>query len=103
MTAWIAIAVIGAASYALRLVSLEVGTRTLRPGLESALALAAPAAVAAVLATMTLTAGGTARPLPAAELIAIAAGFAGVRRTGNTLYAFAAGLPALWIATALGI
>jgi hypothetical protein len=40
--------------------------------------------------------------LPAApEFLAVATGFAAVRRTGNVMHAFAAGLPVFWVASAV--
>jgi hypothetical protein len=52
---------------------------------------------------MAFTASGRVDPLAGVELVAIAAGFIAVRRTGNVLHAFTAGLPVLWLGTAVGL
>jgi branched-subunit amino acid transport protein len=103
MTAWFVILAVGVGSYFLRASLLVAITKPLPRAVENALALAGPAAVAAVLATMAFTASGRVHPLAGVELVAIAAGFIAVRRTGNVLHAFTAGLPVLWLGTALGV
>jgi branched-subunit amino acid transport protein len=104
MNAFLVVIAIGVGSYALRAVMLVlVTTRPIPAGLESALALVGPAAVAALLATMVLTQGGQIDPLPPASVAATAAGFVAVRRTGNVMHAFTAGLPLMWVLTALGV
>lgn len=103
MTAWIVILAIGLGSYALRAVMFVlVADRSVPARVDDALALVGPAAVAALIATMTLTNAGQVDALPAAELAAIVAGFLATRRTGNVMHAFTVGLPVLWVLTALG-
>ena len=48
---------------------------------------------------MTFTSGGAHAARPPAELIAVAAAFLVVRRTGNVAHAFAVGLPTMWMLT----
>ena len=100
MTAWLVIITIGVGSYAMRAAMLAVvATRSLPARYDTAVGLVGPAAVGALVATLTLTRAGTVQAAPIAELIAIAVGFVAVRRTGNVMHAFTAGLPALWLLT----
>ncbi len=103
MSTWITIAAVGLGSYLLRVsMFLVVGGRALPSWLDRSLGLVAPAAVAALVASMVLTHDGQV-VLPVAPAVAVALGFAVVRRTGNVTHAFVAGLPALWLLTALGL
>ena len=103
MTAWFVIIAIGIGSYLLRAVMLVlVTTKPIPASLESTLALVGPAAIAALLATMTLTTAGEIQPLPVTSLVAIGAGYYAVHRTGNVMHAFTAGLPVFWLLTAIG-
>lgn len=102
MTAWLVILAVGAGSYALRSSMLVLSSsRDLPVQVEHALALVAPAAVGALLASMLFTSGGRIAPLPWPELLAVVAGFLAVRRSGNVLHAFVVGMPVFWVATAL--
>lgn len=104
MSAWVVIISIGLGSYALRAsMFVLLGNRSLPGWTATPMALVAPAAIAALVATITLTDGGQIRPLPLAELAAMMAGFVVVRRTGNVMHAFAAGLPVFWVLTLAGI
>jgi branched-subunit amino acid transport protein len=102
MTALLVIVAIGLGTYALR-VSMFVllGARSLPAGVGDALGFVGPAAVAALVATMMFTHSGSIEPRPTPELVAIAAGYLTVRRTGNAGFAFVAGLPTLWVLTAM--
>ena len=102
MSAWAVLMAVGLGSYALRaLMLLVASSRELPPAVESALALVAPAALGAMLASMLLAGGGVTEVAPWPELLAVGCGFVAVRRTDNLLAAFAVGLPVLWAASAL--
>jgi branched-subunit amino acid transport protein len=102
MTAWLVIIAIGIGSYAMRAVMLAlVSSRPPPASIDSAMRHLGPAAIAALTATMAFTRAGSIRPLPIAELAAIAAGFITVRRTGNVLHAITVGLPTMWLITLL--
>jgi len=103
MTPWLVIIAVGVGTYALRAsMLLLVGAKPLPPGIESGLALVGPAAIAALLVSMTITHAGVIDPRSAIDLVAVGAGFVAVRRTGNVLHAFTVGLPIVWLAGALG-
>ena len=102
MTAWLVIAAIGLGSYALRSsMFVLLGNRELPAWTATPLALVAPAAIGAMVATMTLTHGGSAAAPPIPELLAMVAGFVVVRRTGNVMHAITVGLPVFWLASLL--
>jgi branched-subunit amino acid transport protein len=61
-----------------------------------------PAAVAAIVASMLFLHDGAVEA-PIAPTLAVLVGFLVVRRTGNVLHAFAAGLPTFWLLTAVGL
>ena len=103
MTAVIVIVAIGLGTYALRVAMFALVTVKPLPGrLSAALRLVGPAAVAALVATLSLTREGSIAPLPLVELLAIVAGFSAVHRSGNVVRAFAAGMPVFWILSQLG-
>jgi branched-subunit amino acid transport protein len=102
MTALLVILAIGLGTYLLRATMFALVTvKPLPERLGAALGLVGPAAVAALVATLALTSRGAIEPLPMAELVAIAAGFWAVRRTGNVVHAFAAGMPIFWVLSPL--
>lgn len=102
MTAWIVIAAVGLGTYALRAsMFVALGRRSLPAWTESPMALVAPAAVAALTASLVFTRHGSIEPAPLAEIAAVGAGFLAVRRTGNVMHAFAVGLPVVWVLSAL--
>jgi branched-subunit amino acid transport protein len=102
MTALPVVLAAGGGTYLLRVSMFVVlGARAIPPWAEPVLSLVAPAAVAALTASMLLTTEGELRPMPLAELIAVAAGFVAVRRTGQLMHAFVVGLPVLWVLTPL--
>jgi branched-subunit amino acid transport protein len=68
--------------------------------LERLLSLAAPAVLAALVASSVFVVGD-ARRLPVALLPAVLAAVLVVRRTGKPVHALAAGLPLVWVVTAL--
>lgn len=103
MSTWLVIAAIALGTYALRVsMFILVGERELPGWLQRSLALAGPAAVAALVATMLLVQEGRIAVEPA-PTIAVAVGFLVVRLTGNVLYAFVTGVPTLWLLTAAGL
>ena len=102
MTAWLVILAVGAGSYAMRAVMLAVvATKPLPERYDTVIGFVGPAAIGALVATLTFTHGGAVEPAPLAELVAVGIGFVAVRRTGNVMHAFTAGLPALWLLTAI--
>jgi branched-subunit amino acid transport protein len=104
VTTWIVMLAVGAGSYALRLSMLALLGRTGVPAwLASVLPWVAPAVIGGLVAAMVLTPGGSFISDVPPELIAVAAGFVAVRRTGNVVHAFTAGMPVMWLLTALGM
>ena len=100
MTAWLVVIAIGVGSYAMRAVMLVVvAAKPLPARYDAAIGLVGPAAIGALVATLIFTRAGTVQPLPVAELVAIGIGFVAVRRSGNVMHAFTAGLPVLWLLT----
>ena len=82
MTAWMVILAVGLGTYGLRATMFAfVATRPLPSRLGRALGFVGPAAIAALVATLTLTRSGTVEPAAAAQLLAIGAGFGAVRRS----------------------
>ena len=65
------------------------------------MSLVGPAAIAALAASMAFTDRGAASAAPLAEVVALAAGFVAVRRTGNVMTAFLAGMPVFWLVSAV--
>ena len=103
MSTWLVIAAVGLGTYAMRAsMFLFAGEREFPAWLEGSLALAGPAAIAALVATMVLVQDGTLAVEPA-PTAAVVVGFLVVRRTGNVIHAFVAGLPTFWLLTALGV
>jgi branched-subunit amino acid transport protein len=94
MSPWIVILSIALGTYLLRVsMFLLVGRRRLPDWMSSSIPLVSPAAIAALVAAMACTRAGRIDPLPAGQLLAIAASFLVVRRTGNVSHAFAVGFP----------
>lgn len=102
MSTWTVILAVAGGSYAMR-VSMFVllGNRSLPAWAATPMSMVAPAAVAALVASMLFVDAGSVSPPELAELVATVAGFAAVRRSGNVMHAFAAGMPVFWILTAL--
>lgn len=104
MTALIVFAAIGLGTYLIRSsMFIALGDRTLPVWLDQAMTLVGPAAIAALVASAAFTSGGRVEALPLSELLAIAAGFIAVRRTGNVLHALMVGFPTLWLLAAAGL
>lgn len=104
MTAWMVIAAVAVGTYGLRVsMFMILGRWDLPAWTERPMALIGPAAVAALVASLVLTSQGRIS-LPAPPVIvALVAGFVATRRSGNVMHAFAAGLPAFWLVTAIGL
>jgi branched-subunit amino acid transport protein len=98
MNAWIVILGVAAGTYALR-VSMFVllGNRSLPTWTTTPMSLVGPAAIAGLVASMTFTHRGALHAAPLAELVALGAGFVAVRRSGNVMAAFLAGIPVFWL------
>jgi branched-subunit amino acid transport protein len=102
MNGWLVISTIAVGTYLMRAsMFIAFGDRDLPAWVERPMALVAPAAVAALVSSSLMVDDG-AIALPAApEILAILAGFIAVRRTGNVMHAFAAGLPVFWLLSAV--
>lgn len=98
MTPWTVIIAIAVGTVAFRSgLFLLVGTTQLPTWIPRYLAFVAPAALAALVASMTLTDGTDIRPAPTAELAAVIIAFVVTRRTRNLMHAIAIGLPVFWM------
>jgi branched-subunit amino acid transport protein len=89
-------------TYALR-ASMLVGLagRSVPAAVQARLALVGPAALAALCAASL--APGPGRAVVPADVLAAAAAFVAVRRSGSVVHAFVVGLPVLWLAHAAGL
>ena len=103
MSTWIVIVAVGLGSYLFRLSMIILTSRiTMPPYLERASGLVAPAAFAALAAAGVAAAcSGLGIIGAAAPLTAVAAAVIAVLRTGSPQAAILAGMPTLWVATAL--
>jgi branched chain amino acid efflux pump len=103
MNTWIVIVTAGLGSYLFRLSMIILAGRiTMPPPAERASGLVVPAAFAALAAAGVATAcTGLGITQAAAPLAAVAVAVIAVLRTGSPQAAILAGMPALWIATAL--
>ena len=103
MSAWIVIMTAGLGSYLFRLSMIVLISRiTMPPDLERASGLVAPAAFAALAAAGVAAAcSGLGSTGATAPLAAVAVAVIAVLRTGSPQGAILAGMPALWVATAL--
>lgn len=101
MNAWLVILGVGAGTYLLRASMFVVlGGRSLPRWTETPMSLIAPAAIAALVASMLFGGSPTSGSLEIAaapEVAAVAAGFVAVRRSGNIMLAFAVGMPVFWL------
>jgi branched-subunit amino acid transport protein len=102
MNAWSIIALAGAGTYLLRISMLVLAARADVPAVVArAAAFAVPVAFAGLaagaLASHAAEAGADAVP----ALVGVAVGIAAVRRTGVASAAIIAGMPAMWIVSAL--
>jgi branched-subunit amino acid transport protein len=104
VTALVVFAAIGIGTYLIRSsMFFALADRKLPAWLDQAMSFVGPAAIAALVASATFTSDGRVHALPVAELVAIAAGFIVVRRTGNVLHALLVGFPTMWVLAALGM
>jgi branched-subunit amino acid transport protein len=103
MSTWTVIVAAGLGSYLFRLSMIVLFDRITMPAyLQRASGLVAPAAFAALAAAgVAAASGGLGVTGAAAPLAAVAAAVIAVLRTGSPQAAILAGLPALWVATAL--
>jgi branched-subunit amino acid transport protein len=102
MTAWLVIAAVGVGTYAFRASMFVVlGRRALPAWTETPMALVAPAAIAALVASLVFTRDGAIAPAATPEVVAVLLGFLAVHRTGNVMHAFVVGMPAMWLLTAV--
>ena len=103
MNAWIVVLLAGLGSYAFRLSMILAADRVRMPmQLEHASGFVSPAAFAAL--AMTSVAGavigaGVGQATP--PIVAVAVAVLAVLRTGSPVAALLAGMPALWLTTAL--
>lgn len=101
MSAYLVVLAVGLGSYAFRISMLVLAARTgLPPIVERAARYAVPVSFAALattaIADQVATAGA---PLPV--LAAVAVAVVAVRRTGSSHAAIAAGMPTLWLLSAV--
>jgi branched-subunit amino acid transport protein len=103
MSTWIVIVAAGLGSYLFRLSMIVLFDRITMPAyLQRASELVAPAAFAALAAAgIAAACSGLGITGATAPLAAVAAAVIAVLRTGSPQAAILAGMPALWIATAL--
>ena len=106
MSTWLVVIVAGLGSYLFRAsMVMLIGRGGVPTALERVSVLVAPAVFAAmaaggvVAACVEADAAGVAGVLP--PLVAVAAAVAAVRRTGSPQAAIAAGMPTLWILSAV--
>ena len=101
MTAWIVVVAVGAGSYVFRVSMLVLAARAgLPPAIERAARHAVPVSFAA-LAASALTGHLTGADASLAPLGAVVVAVVAVRRTGSPHAALAAGMPALWVLSAV--
>lgn len=99
---WVVIIAVIAGTYLLRASMLvALGNRRLPGWTDRPMALVSPAAIAALVASSLAIRDGNVAVPPLPEIVAVAAGYLAVRRSGNLMHAFALGLPVLWVATAI--
>jgi branched-subunit amino acid transport protein len=103
MSTWIVIMAAGLGSYLFRLsMIILTGRITMPPYLERASGFVAPAAFAALAAAgVAASCSGLGMTAAAPPLAAVAVAVIAVLRTGSPQAAILAGMPALWVATAL--
>jgi branched-subunit amino acid transport protein len=112
MNAWIVVLVVGLGSYMFRLSMIAAADRTRLPAqLDGAADLVAPAAFTALAVTgiaaaalgagttAGVAAGGWAQAVP--PLVSVGVAVLAVQRTGSAYAALLAGMPTLWLLTAL--
>jgi uncharacterized membrane protein len=91
MVTWVVLVAVGIGTYLLRLSMLVLlADRPLGARASASLELVAPAALAALVTMMLSPRQEGTGP---AEIVAVLAGFAASRRSGNVLHAFVAGVP----------
>jgi branched-subunit amino acid transport protein len=103
MNVWSVILAVGIGTYVLRsAMFVVVGNRELPAWTARPLAFVGPAAIGALVGGMVLTDHGRFAPAGTAELVAVAAAFITVRRTGDVARGMVVGFPVLWALIALG-
>lgn len=104
MSVWLVILGVGLGTYAFRAAMFVLlGSRQLPAWTHQPLGFVGPAAIGALIGGMVLTDGERFAPSGVAELVALAAAFATVRRSGDVARGLLVGFPALWALTALGL
>jgi len=103
MNAWLVVVAIGLGTYLFRLSMIAFADRVLLPArLEQVTALVAPAAFAALAASgITAACAGAAAAEAVPALTAVAVAVVAVLRTGRSYAAMLAGMPVLWLTSAL--
>jgi branched-subunit amino acid transport protein len=101
VTAVLVIAAVGVGSYLQRASMLVLAARTgLPPSIERAARVAVPVSFAALAAVAVVDPAAGSDP-QAAPVVGAAVGVAAVRLTGRRLAALVAGMPTLWLLSAL--
>lgn len=95
---WIVVSAVAVGTYLMRAsMFVVVGRRSLPAWATGPMSLVAPAAIAALVTSVVFTSAGSLVVPPAAEIAAVLAAVVAVRRTGNVMHAFTAGLPVFWL------
>jgi branched-subunit amino acid transport protein len=104
MSAWSVIIAVGVGTYVMRSAMFVVlGNQQLPAWTARPLAFVGPAAIGALVGGMVLTDHGRFAMAGTAELVAVAAAFVTVRRTGDVARGMLVGFPVLWALAALGL
>jgi branched-subunit amino acid transport protein len=103
MTTWLVVLVASLATYLVRISMVVVfHERSVPAWMESVLALAGPAVLAAIVGAAVAAPNGSIEAPHRATLVALAAAGLAVRRTGKPALALVVGLPVAWIAVTAG-
>ena len=104
MSTFLVFVAAAAASYALRVSMVVSGaSRRLPAGWLARLSLVTPVVLSAIVARALFVHGEQVSAPDVAPLLAVATGAIAVRRFGSLNYAFLAGFPMFWAATAVGL
>ncbi len=103
MTAWLVIAAVAAGTYAFRTVTFVLlGSRQLPSWTDRPFAVLAPAAIAALVASMVLTDHGRLDPVGLPEACSLVAVLIVVSRNGSIGRGMVIGFATLWALSAVG-
>lgn len=104
MSVWLIVLGVGFGTYTFRAsMFVLLGSHRLPTWAHVPLGFVGPAAIGALVGGMVLTDGERFAPSGVPELVAVAAGFVVVRRSGDVARGLLVGFPVLWALTALGL